>query len=299
MRFQIVSDSSCDLGSARAEQLGVRLVSFYAALGDENYYREERDVSTHDFYQRMADNPGVFPKTSMPTMEDYLEAFRPLAQSGTPILCVCLNAGFSGSYQGACNAAEDLKEEYPQAEIYVLDSQLATVLQGLLVEEAVRLRDHGCTLEQAVQALEAIRSSGRIFFTTNDLEYLEHGGRIGRAAAATGALLKVKPLIGYENCGLVSDGIAQGRKKSLARVRDLFYRHVQREQLDLGQWRVVTGFGLDREEYDLFTRQLLDGLAELGQQVQPEAAYQIGITIGVHTGPTPIGVGILRRAELP
>lgn len=299
MRFQIVSDSSCDLGSARAEQLGVRLVSFYAALGDENYYREERDVSTHDFYQRMADNPGVFPKTSMPTMEDYLEAFRPLAQSGTPILCVCLNAGFSGSYQGACNAAEDLKEEYPQAEIYVLDSQLATVLQGLLVEEAVRLRDHGCTLEQAVQALEAIRSSGRIFFTTNDLEYLEHGGRIGRAAAATGALLKVKPLIGYENCGLVSDGIAQGRKKSLARVRDLFYRHVQREQLDLSQWRVVTGFGLDREEYDLFTRQLLDGLAELGQQVQPEAAYQIGITIGVHTGPTPIGVGILRRAELP
>lgn len=298
MRFQIVSDSSCDLGSTRAGQLGVSLVSFYAALGDENYYREERDISTHGFYQRMADNPGVFPKTSMPTIEDYLEAFRPLAQAGTPILCICLNAAFSGSFQAARNAAEELKEEFPQVQVHVLDSQLATVLQGMLVEEAVRLRDHGCTLEQAVRALEAIRSSGRIFFTTNDLEYLEHGGRIGRAAAATGTLLKVKPLIGYENCGLVSDGIAQGRKKSLTRVRELFYRHIQREQLDLSQWRVVTGFGLDREEYDQFTQQVLDGLAELGQQVEPEAAYQIGITIGVHTGPTPIGVGILRRASL-
>ena len=77
MNFHIVSDSSCDLGRERLQQLGVDMVSYYVALGDEVYYREERDISTHDFYQKMADNPGVFPKTSMPTLEDYLEAFRP------------------------------------------------------------------------------------------------------------------------------------------------------------------------------------------------------------------------------
>ena len=74
MNFHIVSDSSCDLGRERLQQLGVDMVSYYVALGDEVYYREERDISTHDFYQKMADNPGVFPKTSMPTLEDYLEA---------------------------------------------------------------------------------------------------------------------------------------------------------------------------------------------------------------------------------
>ena len=299
MKFQIISDSSCDLGRDGAEKLGVGLVSFYAALGDEVYYQEERDVSTHDFYQRMADNPGVFPKTSMPSLEDYMEAMRPAAQQGAPLLCVCLNSAFSGSYQSARNAREELLEEYPEAQIYVLDSQLATVLQGELVREAVQLRDEGYTLEQAVQALEEVRSTGRIFFTTNDLDYLRNGGRIGRAAASAGALLKVKPLIGYENQGLVSDGIVQGRKKSLQRVRELFLRYVEERELDLSQWRVVTGFGLDRAEYDAFTDQIFTDLVQRGQDVPRSPVYQIGVTIGVHTGPTPIGVGLLKRAKRP
>ena len=299
MKFQIISDSSCDLGREGAGKLGVGLVSFYAALGSEVYYREEQDVSTHDFYQRMADNPGVFPKTSMPSLEDYMEAMRPAAEQGMPLLCVCLNSAFSGSYQSARNAREELLEEYPDAQIYVLDSQLATVLQGELVREAVELRDEGYTMEQAVEALEAVRSTGRIFFTTNDLDYLRNGGRIGRAAASAGALLKVKPLIGYENQGLVSDGIVQGRKKSLQRVRELFCRYVEERELDLSQWRVVTGFGLDRAEYDAFTDQVFADLAQRGQDVPRSPVYQIGVTIGVHTGPTPIGVGLLKRAKRP
>lgn len=296
MKFHIVSDSSCDLGRERAARMGVTLVSFYVAFEGEPYCREERDITSQAFYRLMAQRPGEFPKTSMPTVEDYLEAFEPAVREGQPVLCICLNEPFSGSIQGARNAREVLLEEYPQANIYVMDSQLATVLQGQLVEEAVRLRDLGYSLEQAVEMLEPLRASGRIFFTTNDLDYLRHGGRIGKAAATTGALLKVKPLIGYQNRGLVSDGIAQGRKKSLQRVRELFYRHVEREGLDLKQWRVVTGFGLDREEYDQFTEDVFDGLRERGQEIPVSEPYQIGVTIGVHTGPTPIGVGILRRA---
>ena len=88
-----------------------------------------------------------------------------------PVLCICLNESFSGSAQCARNARTVLLEEYPQARIYVMDSQSATVLQGLLVEEAVVLRDRGSTLEEAIDALEKIRSTGRIFFTTNDLEF--------------------------------------------------------------------------------------------------------------------------------
>ena len=296
MKFHIVSDTSCDLGREEAKRLGVTLVSFYAALGDETYYREERDITTREFYQRMADHPGVFPKTSMPTPEDYLEVLRPLAREGMPVLCVCINGQYSGSVQSARNAREELLEEYPQAQVLVMDSQLVTVLQGEFVREAAALRDAGYTLEQAAELLEPIRSTGRIYFTTNDLEYLRHGGRIGRAAAATGALLRVKPLIGYVNCELVSDGIAQGRKKSLQKVRDLFCRAVRQRELDLEQWRVVTGCGLDREEYERFTDNLFDCLAEQGQNLPRSPFYQIGITIGVHTGPTPIGVGLLRRA---
>lgn len=298
MRFHIISDSSCDLGRETACELGITMVSFYAQLGDDVYYREEQDISTHDFYQRMADNPGVYPKTSMPTMEDYYQAMMAQVEKGMPVLCICLNASFSGSCQAARNVREEILEEHPEAQIYVMDSRCATVLQGVLVEQAVALRDQGCTLEEAVQALEAVRDSGRIFFTANDLDYLRHGGRIGAAAAATGSLLKVKPLIGYENAALVTDGIAQGRKKSLARVQELFFRYIEKNALDLSEYHVVTGFGLDREEYDKFTDEIWQGLAQRGLDVPRGRPYQIGITIGVHTGPTPIGVALLKRAKL-
>ena len=108
--------------------------------------------------------------------------------------------------------------------------------------------------------------------------------------------MKVKPLIGYQDRELVSDGIAQGRKKSLQRVRDLFFRYVDRKELDLDDYRVATGYGLDREEYDLFTQQIREGLATRGFDMPDFRPYQIGVTIGVHTGPTPIGVGLMRRA---
>lgn len=299
MKFHIVSDSSCDLGREGARRLGITMVSFYAQLGDDVYYREEQDIATHDFYQRMADNPGIYPKTSMPTMEDYMQAMLPLVREGKDVLCICLNAAFSGSCQAARNTREEILEDYPDAKIHVLDSRCVTVLQGALVEEAAALRDAGYTLEETARALEAIRDSGRIFFTANDLDYLRNGGRIGAAAATTGTLLKVKPLIGYENCGLVTDGIAQGRKKSLQRVQELFFRYVERNNIDLNDYQVVTGFGLDREEYDKFTDEIWQGLALRGYDVPRSRPYQIGITIGVHTGPTPIGVGLLRRAKRP
>ena len=298
-RFQIVSDSSCDLGRERAKELGVTLVSFYVSFDGENYYREEQDITNREFYQQMADRPGVFPRTSMPTVEDYLTVLRPLVERGEPVLCVCLNAPFSGSFQAARNARSLLMEEFPRAEVCVLDSQLATVLQGVLVLEAVHLRDAGVSLAAAAAQLESNRKTGRIFFTTNDLEYLKHGGRVGRAAAAAGSLLHVKPLIGYRDGGLISDGIAQGRKRSMQRVRELFCRYVERKGLDLSQYYVVTGCGLDEEEYRVFTDQLFEELEQRGWPARYEHPFHIGVTIGVHTGPTPIGVGLLRRENCP
>jgi|GEM_PF-1312283 len=281
-RFQIVSDSSCDLGRERAERLGVTLVSFYVSFDGETYYREERDITNREFYQQMADRPGVFPRTSMPTVEDYLTVFRPMVERGEAVLCVCLNAPFSGSFQAARNARSLLLEDFPHAEICVLDSQLATVLQGVLVLEAVHLRDAGVSLAAAAAQLESNRKTGRIFFTTNDLEYLKHGGRVGRAAAAAGSLLHVKPLIGYRDGGLISDGIAQGRKRSMQRVRELFCRYVEREGLDLSQYYVVTGCGLDEEEYRVFTDQLFEELEQRGWPTRYECPFHIGVD---HRGP--------------
>ncbi len=296
MKFQVVSDSSCDLGRERAEKLGFGMVSYYAALGSEHYYREEKDITSLEFYQMMADNPGVFPKTSMPSVDDYLEVFRPIAETGMPILCICLNARFSTSYQCACNAAELLQEEFPQCRVRVVDSQFATVMQGLMVLEAIELRDRDWELDAAADALETVmRPTGRIFFTTNDLEYLRHGGRIGKAEARLGSMLRVKPLIGMYDAELYNAGIAQGRKNAVRKVKEQFFNYMKNTKPDVRQHRIVTGCGLDRAEYEAFTDDIFNGLEQMGFHVPRSEYFQIGITIGVHTGPTPLGVGIVRR----
>ena len=116
MNFHIVSDSSCDLGRERLQQLGVDMVSYYVALGDEVYYREERDISTHDFYQKMADNPGVFPKTSMPTLEDYLKFFLTVCLSAeSSFTKVCRNALYLMHLQLQLQLFDFLFLDYPHA----------------------------------------------------------------------------------------------------------------------------------------------------------------------------------------
>ena len=93
----------------------------------------------------------------------------------------------------------------------------------------------------------------------------------------------------------MSDGIAPGRKNSLNRVIELFCRYVERGRLDLREHYVVTGYGLDREEHRDFARRLKEAMGERGLPNELLGDFQIGVTIGVHTGPTPIGVGILKR----
>ena len=232
----------------------------------------------------------------MPTLYDYGAAFSGPVKKGLPVLCLCLNAAFSGACQTAANAAALMQEEFPGSKIHVMDSQLVTVLQGLLVHQAVRLRDQDLTLEEAVPRLEALRETGRIFFTTNDLDYLSHGGRIGKAAAATGTVLQLKPMIEYRDCGLHSAGLVRGRKKSLQRCLELFREYVEREHIDLSDYTVTTGYGYDHAEYAAFNEQAAALLRDLGHTWERMGDFHISVTIGVHTGPHPIGIGLLRRA---
>lgn len=296
MKFQIVSDSSCDIPPELIQRWGIHMVPFYVSFDGETYRREGRDISAEEFYQTLVDRPGCYPKTSMPTLYDYGAAFCGPVKKGLPVLCICLNGAFSGSCQTAVNAAAMMQEEFPRAKIHVMDSQLATVLQGLLVRQAVLLRDQDLTLEEAVPRLEAVRSTGRIFFTTNDLDYLSHGGRIGKAAAATGTVLQLKPMIEYRDCDLYSAGLVRGRKKSVQRCLELFREYVTKERIDLERYDIATGYGYDQAEYAAFNDRAAELLSDLGRPWERLGDFHISVTIGVHTGPHPIGIGLLKRA---
>ena len=113
------------------------VVPFYVSTDGINHQKEVVDLDIRDFYQFMIDNPKVFPKTSMPSIQDYLDVFGPLAKDGIDIICICITTKFSGSYNSAMNAKNMLTDEFPDVKIEVIDATVNTVLQGMLVEEAV------------------------------------------------------------------------------------------------------------------------------------------------------------------
>ena len=174
-KIQIVSDGSLDLPKELVEEKNIKVVPFYVSFDGENYLKEGEELNVREFYQKMVDNPQVFPKTSMPSVQDYYEVFEPLVQEKTAVICICITQKFSGSMQSANTAKDMILEEYPDAKVTVIDATVNTVLQGLYVLEACRLRDLGWEYDRIIESIEKIRETGRIFFTIGSIDYLKHG----------------------------------------------------------------------------------------------------------------------------
>lgn len=296
--YQIISDGSCDLTPEWAKEHQVTVVPFYVSFDSEKYLKENVELGIRDFYQQMVDNPKVYPKSSMPSVQDYADVFEPYAKAGTPVICICITTKFSGSMQSAINAREMILEDYPEAEITIIDSTINTVLQGLYVMEAVRLRDAGVGYQESVKRLEEIKSTGRIFFTVGDIEYLKHGGRIGKVAGVAGSLLGIRPVITLKQGEIFPSGIGRSRKSTTSKCIDLLINYIKENGGDIKRYSLDIGFGYDREEAVSFKEQAMKALAEAGCEVDDIPLLQIGATISVHTGPYPLGFGIIEKSIL-
>lgn len=295
--FHIISDGSCDLPVELTQEKAITVVPFYVSFDDEHYEKEIVEIGIRDFYQRMVDNPKVFPKSSMPSVQDYVDAFTPFAKEGKPVICICITTKFSGSMQSAVNAREMILEEYPDAKIYVMDSMINTVLQGIFVLEAAKLRDSGCGYEEAVKRLEEMRSSGRIFFTVGDMEYLKHGGRIGKVASVAGSLLGIKPIITLKEGEIFPSGIGRSRKGTTGKAIELLVNYLKEQEKSADKYTVCIGFGYDKEEAENFRERAMEALKAANLDLKEEIQlYQIGATISVHTGPYPLGFGVVEKA---
>ena len=265
--FHIISDGSCDLPVELTEEKNITVVPFYVSFDDEHYQKEIVEIGIRDFYQQMVDRKGVYPKSSMPSTQDYVDVFLPYVKQGLPVVCICITTKFSGSLQSAVNARSLVLEEHPGAQITVIDSTLDTVLQGLYVLEAVRLRDGGYDYETAVKRLEEIRSTGRIFFTVGDMEYLKHGGRIGKVSAVAGSVLGIRPVITLKQGEIFPSGIGRGRKRTTEKALSLLIDYLKSSGKDVDCFSITIGFGYDYEEAVAFREHALETLHGKGLAV--------------------------------
>ncbi len=296
-KFHIISDGSCDLPVELTKEKNITVVPFYVSFDEEHYEKENVEIGIREFYQKMVENPKIFPKSSMPSVQDYADVFAPLAKEGKPVICICITTKFSGSMQSALNAREMILEEYPDAKIHVIDATINTVLQGIYVLEAVKLRDAGFEYEAAIARLEEIRSTGRIFFTVGNMEYLKHGGRIGKVASVAGSLLGIRPVITLKEGEIFPSGIGRSRKGTTDKAIELLVNYLREQTLSADQYTVCIGFGYDKEEALAFRERAKEALNKAGLDLKEEIElYQIGATISVHTGPYPLGFGVIEKA---
>ena len=294
--FDIITDSACDLTPETAARLNVEVIPFYVSLDGEHYRKEGTEIAVRDFYQFMVDNPSAYPKTSLPSLEDFETAFRAHAEAGRPVLCLCFTSKMSGCVGSARNARELVLEDYPDAKIEVMDTTAATVTESIVVENAVAMRDGGCTLEQTVDWLSAERATNQIFFTVGNLDYLITGGRIGKVTGRAANILGIKPMILFKEGEIFSGGVARGRQKSFEKALEQLMAYLAERNATPDDYCITVGYGYDEEEGKRLWMQTRAALRAKYPTSKCEVGLlQIGCTIAVHTGPYALGMGVMRR----
>lgn len=287
--FVVMSDSSCDLPDSLVKKYNIELIPYYVSFDQNNYYKERVQLAIKDFYHKLrTDN--LFPKTSLPSVDDYMNAFSPLIKEGKGIICFCLTTKFSGSYQAAVNAKNILLEEYPNAQIEVINSIQATAGQGLVVMQAAKMQKAGYSLKEIVEKIEILKESARITFFVDTLEYLEKGGRIGKVSALIGGVLNFKPLIVVKNGELIPYGKIRGRKKATKKIIEMAEE-------------IITD-DLSNYEFCIAHSDCLDDAENLRKLLEKEwdieldyPFFEIGTTIGTNTGPDVIGICFIKKYD--
>ena len=294
--YQIITDGSCDLAQENIEKYGLKVIPFYVTMDGKTYQKEIEEIGIREFYQMMVDMPKQFPMTSLPSVQDYMEVFEPVAEQGKDIICICITTKFSGSYNSAISAKELLAEKYPDIKVAVIDSRVNTVLQGLVVLEAAKMQKQGCSFEEVLEHLDKIIPTARIFFTIGNMDYLVHGGRVGKLSGIAAGKLGIKPLILLKEGEIFPNGLARGRIRSMEKVLDQVMQYIEDGENDPDKYSISVGYGYDIEEGKRFREKFHQAIREKYPDAKEEVQLmQIGAMISVHTGPYPIGVGIVRR----
>lgn len=289
--YQIFSDSSCDIPAPLIEEHQIKLVPFYVTFDQENYYKENIDITNKAFYQKLGES-GIFPKTSLPSVQDYINVFTPILKEGKDCLCLCLTQKFSGSYQSAVNAKLILSEKYPDSRIEIVDTIQATAGQGLTVLQAAYMKEAGYTLDQLTSRLGEIKTTSRIMFTVDTLEYLAKGGRIGKVTSLAGTMLNLKPMIQLKEAELIPYSKVRGRKKALDAILPMAEEYFKQTGGSYDDYDFAMANATTMEE-TLAVQERLEAL--IGRKLS-YPVFQIGVTIGTYTGPGAVGVCCIKKA---
>ena len=286
--YKIFTDSSGDLSDNLLKKYDISVIPYYVTLNGKDYLKEGVEISQDEIFD--AQVSGIFTKTSLPAIDDYITAFRPYLEEGKDIICYCLSQKLSGSVQRGTNAANMLKEEFPDRNIYVVDSKQATSGQALVIAEGARMLENGIDIQKVSEMTDTLAANSTIKFIVDDLIHLQKGGRLGKAAALIGTILNIKPVLSLTDAEVMPVMKVRGRKKALDAVCKEMEKFLNGEPEKY--WLLTTSCNGEegwKEMHDIFVK---------NTGIEPNfESIRVGATIGTHTGPTAIGVAAIKKYE--
>jgi DegV family protein with EDD domain len=193
-QVRIVTDSTCDLPLAMCAELGISVVPLTLHFGD-SVYRDQYDLDTDQFLKLLAKSPDL-PKTTQPAPAQFEETFLRLGADGSSIVSIHLSSKLSGTMHSAEIARDAVRA---RCMVEVVDSRSATLGLGLIVLAAARMANSGASAHDIASHVRRLASNVHILFFVETLEYLQRGGRIGRARALLGSLLNIRPVLKLED----------------------------------------------------------------------------------------------------
>ena len=285
VKCNVIIDSCCDLPPAVIDVPGVELLRFpFLMDGEERFDDMFVTMSAHDFYGRM--RKGADCSTAQIPMHVLTEAFTRAAESGVPTVYLGFTSGLSGNFGTAEMICEQVSAEYPDAELYAVDTHLASIAEGLIVFEALRQRAKGLSASELVAWANEARFSVNEQFTLDSLDWLKKGGRIPSTVAFAGSKLDVKPMMDISLDGKLSlAGVARGRKKGIRQLAEYYRRRTA--EIGAGTQIVIGSADCPKD---------VERLKEELYKVDDTVLFletSIGPVIGSHVGPGMLAISFM------
>jgi len=275
------TDSCCDLPTAYAKERELNIMPLVYKIGDDEITTiDDPTMPIEKFYERM--RAGEMSSTGQVNTYTFIEAFRPHLERGDDVFYIAFSSGLSGTYQGAVLAKTQLQKEFPSRSIYLIDSLLASMGQGLFVHHALDMRDQGMRPQEILRWLEDNKLKFSSWFTVSDLQFLRRGGRVTAASAFLGTMLSIKPVLHVDDEGhLIAMEKVKGRARSLKGLVD----HMEKTAIDPANQTIFISHGDNEADAQLVADMIRERFG-----TQNFMLNHIGPVIGAHSGPDTIAL---------
>lgn len=282
MKIAVMTDSTSYLSQDLIDKYQIQVAPLSVTFNDGETFVESTNVNMNQFYKKMLSSKTP-PTTSQPAIGEWIQKYEYLRDQGyTDVITVCLSSGISGSYQSATQAGEMVED----INIHTFDSKLAAMMEGSYVLHAIKLVDEGYKPDEIINELIQIRENTGAYLFVDDLKNLQKSGRITGAQAWVGTMLKMKPVLKFDNGKIVPEEKVRTRKRAYQSLENHVINIVK--ELDEATIYVINGDKV--EEGKAFYKELVEKYPEYAIRYS-----EFGPVVGSHLGSGGLGLGYFAK----